>query len=239
MYIQTPSTIETVAWEGELVAPATSYGIRGGRAGRPVATVGRPEVWPVPQVLQSKALVDEAVPTWTPPLGNAEFWLVRLACTLRQPGGASKITEAEQRLALRPRNTAAEPRTTYAYSLFPDRMGVEDSAELAVSLAPELKFGKEVQVKAGQLGAKIDYRKVFPVVQSYGAGEPTPYWVFRSHRKRPIDGSQFVYAVVAAEKAADGIRALVSLTATVESKFGPIRWGLPEEAKAQTRIDIP
>ena len=91
----------------------------------------------------------------------------------------------------------------------------------------------------GQLGAKIEYRKVFPVIQSYAAGEPAPYWIFQPHRTHPLDGSQFVYAVVVALAGADGIRADVELVVSVEFPFGLAKFGLSDEARAHTGFVIP
>jgi len=232
MRFLTPAEIESVAWEGELIVPPTI------KAPAPperlVVTIGQPEVWPAVEALES-----EVGQKWTPPLGSAFYWLLRLACTLREPTGRPSITEATQTLYLRPRNPGAGKGAAYAYSLFPDRLSVEDKAEFSASLGPELKFAGGVEIKGGELGATIEYRKVFPVIQSYGAGEPAPYWVFKSHAAHPLGGSQFVYAVVVARAGADGVRASVELTVTIQTEFGPLRLGLPETARAHVGFTIP
>jgi hypothetical protein len=232
MIIITPSEIEAVAWEGELVSPETAKEIAPGA--RPIVTIGRHTIWPAAQALES-----ETGRKWSPPLSGADFWLVRLACTLRQPGGPHKITEATQTLYLRPKNPAAGEGSVYAHSLFPERLTAESKSEFSASLGPELKFGPEVQLKAGEVGAKIEYRKVFPVIQSYGAGEAAPYWLFKPHAAYPLAGSQHVYAVVAAEAKAGGVRATLELVVTVETRFGPLRFGLPESAQAHVSFSIP
>ncbi|MCP4250816.1 MAG: hypothetical protein GY778_27575, partial [bacterium] len=118
-----------------------------------------------------------------------------------------------------------------------ERASVETAAEFNIILGPSVKFG-EIEVGPGELGATISYRKVFPVIQSYGAGESSPYWIFKAHRTRPLAGSQFVYAVVVAR---DGVQvqAQVELIATAETRFGPLRLGLPDEARASTTFAIP
>lgn len=231
MHIITPAKIEAIAWEGELVPPPTTK--LAPSAERPVVTIGRPEIWPV-----AEALENEVGHKWTPPLGDAGYWLVRLACTLRNPPGLPQITEARQTLYLRPKNSYAGEQSTYAFSLFPDRLGAEDKAEFSANLGPELKFASGAGFSLGQLGAKIEYRKVFPVIQSYAAGEPTPYWIFQPHRTHPLDGSQFVYAVVVARPGAGGIRASVELVVTVDFPFGLAKFGLSDEARANTRFVI-
>lgn len=231
MHIITPAQIESVAWEGELTSPPTTRTVRS--AARPVVTIGRPEIWPV-----AEALENEVGRKWSPPLGDAGYWLVRLACTLRNPPGLPRITEATQTLYLRPKTASAAPDSAYAFSLFPDRLGAEDKAEFNASLGPELKFASGAGFSVGQLGAKIEYRKVFPVIQSYGAGEATPYWIFQPHRTRPLDGSQFVYAVLVAQAGAGGIRASVELVVSVDFPFGLAKFGLSDEAKAHTHFVI-
>ena len=230
MHIVTPTEIESVAWEGELAAPETSRSFRLDLSKPPVVTIGNPEVWPAAQALEN-----EVGQRWVPPMGDAQYWLVRLACTLREPSGLRSITEALQTLSLRPRTRQAASGSTYAYSLFPDRLAVEDRAEFSISLGPKLKFGTAAELEVGQLGAKIDYRKVFPVIQSYGAGEPYPYWIFKPHPKHPLMGSQFVYAVVVAKAGAEGIQAGVDLR--VETKVA--RFALSREAREHTRFSIP
>ena len=233
MQITTPTEITSVAWEGELVAPAVSYSLS--TQERPVVTIGQPEIWAA-----AGALENEVGQKWTPPLGDAGYWLLRLACTLRDPPGSQNITEANQMLYLRPRNSQADENAAYAYSLFPDRLSVEDKGEISASLGPELKFADGSGFSVGQLGTKIDYRQVFPVIQSYGAGESAPYWTFKPHAAHPLEGSQFVYAVAVARAGAGGIRASLELVVTVETKLGGIiKYGTPQEARAHINFTIP
>lgn len=232
MHFVTPSAIEHVAWQGELVAPAVTLSGKGPRS--IVVTIGQPEVWPAAEALET--VVGQK---WTPPLGDADFWLLRLACTLREPPGRPTLTEAQQRLHLRPRNRRADRRTAYAFSLFPDRLSVEDKGEVSAQLGPELKFASGAGVSVGEIGATLQLRQVFPVIQSYGAGEPEAGWLFRAHEAYPLDGSQFAYAVLAARAGAGGIRASVELVATVQTQIGPLRLGLPEEAHAHLSFDVP
>jgi len=230
MRIVTPTEIESVAWEGELILPPTM--MSAGHPERPVVTLGRPAIWPA-----GEALENEVGQKWTPPLGDADYWLVRLACTLREPPGRPRIVEATETLYLRPQE--GNGGETYAYRLFPERGSVETKIEFSVKLDPELKFEGGLEVKPGEIGATIEYRRVYPVIQSYDAGQDAPYWVFRSHAAHPLDGTQFVYAVVVTKPAASVARAFVSLTATVETRFARVRFGLPREAQARLDFTIP
>lgn len=232
MNITTPHAIADIAWEGELVAAANTYGPK--PPAPLVARIGQPEIWPA-----AEALENEVGKKWVAPLGGASYWLIRLACTLFNPSGLQAIGEAQQSLTLRPQSRQAPERAAYAFSLFPERLGAEDKAEFSVGLGPELTFGPDSSVKLGEIGAKIEYRKVYPVIQSYGAGGPEPHWVFKPHRTRPLDGDQFVYAVVVAEPAAQGIQAMVELRVVIETQFGPVRLAPPEESRGRRRFTIP
>jgi hypothetical protein len=223
MNFATPETIADVAWQGELVAPENSFGPKS--PSRPLVTIGQIELWRAEEALET-----EVGKKWTPPLGDANYWLVRLACTLHGPD-SMPIGEAQQTLALRPRNPRERPEAVYAFSLFPERLTAEQKGELSAALGPELKFGDAASLKAGQLSAKIELRKVYPVIQSYGAGEPTPYWIFKAHASQPIEGTQFVYAVIVDRAGADGVQADVDITVTAQSQFGPIRYGSPRELR--------
>jgi hypothetical protein len=246
MFIPTPTEIAPVAWEGELVAPPVSYG---GRAERPYATIGAPERWPAADVLANDAPGGPPGVAWTPPLGGAEFWLLRLACTLRAPqaagrsarlaAGAARITEATQSLYLRPANAGAPAEGAYAYSLYPDQESVESEVEFKVSLGPELAFAPGVKAKLGELGATFPYRWTYPVIQAYKVGTPAPYWEFKAHATRPLEGSQFTYAVVAARPGSGGVRGTVALRVTVQSQWGKIRYGPPEEAHEHLSFTLP
>ena len=234
MQFTTPTEIESIAWEGELVEPEGSTVFRGGAAtSGPVCAIGKPEVWAAEDAVEART-----GQPWTPPLGGARFWLVRLACTLREPAGRSSIVEARQTLYLRPAASGKDAEA-YAYSLIPERLGVEDKAEIRFALGLGLKFAGGTELKTGEVGATIDYRKVFPVIQGYGAGQAMCEWKFKPHRQYPIDGTQFVYAVVAAKPGSNTVRANLELRARVDAKLGPISLGMPEEAKKALAFDIP
>ena len=70
MHVVTPAEIESVAWEGELVAPAVAYALPPPQ--RPVVTIGQPAIWPVAEALEARL-----GQKWVPPLGEAEYWLDR------------------------------------------------------------------------------------------------------------------------------------------------------------------
>lgn len=231
MLIITSSEIEAVAWEGELLLPnVTMSGVRGPK---PIVTIGQPEVWPV-----DKALESETGKKWIRPLGDAKYWLVRLACTLRKPPDRVAITEATQTLFLRPLPNSAGEKSAYAQNLFPQRLGVEDKSIFNFTLGPELGFADGSSIKAGELGATIEYRKVFPVIQAYGLGESSPSWVFKPHAANPLTGCQSVYAILVARAPATGLRGHIEVTVTTQTALGPIKYGTPQEAREYTKFSL-
>ena len=84
MRLAAPTEIKEIAWEGSLEPPETAKAP--GDTPRPVVTIGKPEIWDT-----ADALKNEVNQVWTPPLTAANFWLVRLACTLREPPGLRGI----------------------------------------------------------------------------------------------------------------------------------------------------
>lgn len=231
MHFTTPTKIQSIAWEGELLPSGVVKAALGRQ--KPVVTIGRAEVWPVEQALEG-----ETGKKWIAPLGNAKFWLARLACTLREPPAGMEISAATQTLYLRPQPRSAGDGCAYAHNLFPQRLGVEDKSNFTLTLGPELGFADGASVKLGELGATIEYRKVFPVIQAYGMGEAAPAWEFKPHAAYPLLGSQCVYAVLAARAPAAGLRVHVELTVTMQSAFGPLKYGTPQEARQYTEFEL-
>ena len=225
MHIVTPTEIEHVAWEGRLEPLGEVF--RSAES-LPRVTLGEPATWPAEAAMES-----ETGRAWTPPasLVARRYTLVRLSCTLHPLSDhRSRYAEADLAAYLRPKRAGSGK--VVAHDLFPRQETVEETGTFKLGLGPELKFINLVDVRLLEVGAEIEYPQVHPVIQGYGLGENCPYWRFIHHSGRPLAGCQSVYAVLAAPAAADGIRLTVELIATVETKFGPVRLGLPEEAKA-------
>ncbi len=231
MQIITPTQIDAdqVAWEGALEPQAEM--LKGAPA-RPRVTLGVPVCWPA-----ADAVEGETGRPWSPPSAGRSYTLVRLACTLHPPAEArTRYSEAMLRAYLRPHSAGAG--RVVAHDLYPQRLSVEETGTVKIGLGPDLKFADALAVKLLEIGAEIEFPQVFPVVQGYGLGESRPYWRFAHHSGRPLLGCQSVYAVLDAPRAADGVRLTVELVATLETRFGPIRMGLPQEAHAHIQHAI-
>jgi hypothetical protein len=228
MRIITPSEIQQVAWEGTLAPLGAAFK---DPVPLPRVTIGEPAFWSAEQALEG-----ETGKKWSPPANGDRYTLVRLACTLHAPDSArTRYAEATLTADLRPRQGA---RLIIAHDLYPQRLTAEDKASYTVKLGPELKFADLLDAKLLEVGAEIEYHKVFPVIQGFGLGERRPYWRFAHHSANPLLGSQSVYLVVAAPRDAGDVQIGIELVATLETRYGPIRVGLPEQAQAQVSRTI-
>jgi hypothetical protein len=223
MHIQTPKTIEHVAWQGTLAPLGETFKAAGPR---PRVTVGEPVWWRA-----EDAMATETGKAWSPPRGDRQYGLMRLACTLHPlDDRRSHYREATLSVYLRPRAAGSGP--VVAHDLYPRRLTAEDTGTITIGLSPNLKFAGGAEISLLEVGAEIEFPQVFPVVQGYGLGERRPYWRFAHHSGHPLLGCQSVYAVLNAPAASGGVRVSVELVATVETRYGPIRMGLPQEAEA-------
>ncbi len=232
MRIITPTEIksEHIAWEGSLEPLAESFSVR---TARPRVTLGQPVWWSAEQAMQS-----ETGKQWTPPAGNRRYTLVRLACTLHPPSNPQasfRYTEARLNTYLRPHYGAG---SVIAHDLYPQRLSADQKKKYSVGLGPDLKFAQLFEASLFEVGAEIEVNHAFPVVQGYGLGESAPYWQFAHHQARPLLGCQSVYVVLDAPGDAEGARLSVTLNASLETRFGPVRLGLPEEARAYVGATI-
>jgi len=234
MKIFTPAQIEQVAWEGYLEPLGETFR---SAARLPRVTLGEPVCWPAEQAMEK-----ETGKKWSPPpvtgtpAGDRRYTLVRLACTLHPPDEPrTHYTQATLGAYLRPRRGGER---VVAHDLYPRRLSVENKGKFNIGLGPDLKFAEAVEVSLLEVGAEIEYRKVFPVIQGFGLGETKPYWQFAHHAAHPLLGCQSVYLVLAAPGDAGGVRLGVELVATLETRYGPVRVGLPEEARAHVSRTI-
>ncbi|HNT78148.1 MAG TPA: hypothetical protein PKH77_24305 [Anaerolineae bacterium] len=232
MYIVTPTEIPFVVWQGNLIAhtgrliPTSSL--------PPVAALGQADVWPIEAVLET------APGQWTPPEPDTEYWLLRQGVQLFQHAPISNILEAQLTLYLRmPHDPKAS--LVYAHSLFPTLMNPEQPVETDIGLRTDLSFVGESGIDETQPHARITYRQVFPTLRGYGEGKCAPYWIFKPAGARALEGCQYVYLVAAipSEAAQAEVEMLTELIVTINTLRGPLRFGLPSEARARARVRIP
>lgn len=232
MHITTPTEIPAIVWQGNLIAhtgrltPTASL--------PPLAALGQAELWPIHEVLETPN------GSWMPPAAEHEYWLIRQGVQLFQSTPISNILEAQLTLYLHlPQNPRAS--MVYAHSLFPTLMNPEQPEETTIGLRADLSFVGEAGLNPAEPHARLAYRRVFPVIRGYGNGKCTPYWIFKPSRTCPLEGCQYIYLVVAIppEAAKAEVEMLAELVVTVNSLRGPVRFGLPLDARARAHVKIP
>jgi hypothetical protein len=216
MRITTPTTIEQVAWEGDLIPLGETF--RGGDSpGR--ATLGEPAWWPA-----AGAIASELGQNWTPPAGDRRYLLVRFMCAL-DPARRQAFAEATLTAYLRPRSGGGD---VAVHDLHPRRLLAEQTGKRTIKLAPSLNFAEIIDLSLGELGLEIDYHKAFPIITGFIEQPGKAYWQFKHHAAHPLLGVQSVYVVLAVPPDAGGVRLSLELVASPRAGFG--RYGLPESA---------
>jgi len=232
MHIITPTEIPFIVWQGNLIAhtgrliPTSSL--------PPVAALGQAEVWPIAAALET------APGQWTPPKPDTEYWLLRQGVQLFQNAPISNILEAQLTLYL---HMPHDPKASliYAHSLFPTLLNPEQPAETDIILRTDLSFSGASGLEDTQPHARLTYRRTFPIMRGYGAEKCTPYWNFKPSGPHALEGCQYVYLVIAIprEVARADVEMLTELIVTVNTLRGPLRFGLPSEARARAHVRIP
>ena len=221
MQIVTPSEIKQVAWEGSLEPIDAVYK---GLEQLPIITIGEPASWPAAEAVQA-----QTGQNWSPPADGRSYTLVRLDCTLHPPQDTrTRYSDATLTAALDPNNRAG---AVIAHDLYPQRVVATETQRINLRLGPDFKFGP-VNVNLFEVKTEIVHHNTFPIIQAFGLGESKPYWQFAHHSTHPLLGCQSVYLVLSAPQDAGGVSLMIELVATAETRFGPLRLGLPQSAKA-------
>jgi len=117
-------------------------------------------------------------------LGDYEFRLVRLVCTLHvEPGSAVSWIEVHLALAEDGSSTTggivvcdpADP--PLVYDLYPISVTDKVQVEHLAKIAPTFKF-KEVEASIGEDALTLRYERLEPRITAFGKGEQSSYWRF-------------------------------------------------------------
>lgn len=216
-----------LAWEGYLEPLGET--LRGSQL--PRISLGKPATW------NAAALQSELGRAWTPPDPALAYTLIRLSCTLHPPDDRDArytLARLEAPLSLR-----QGPGQAIAHDLFPLQQTAPESGKFAVGLNPKLKFAQAIDAELLEIGVEKSYAAAFPVVQAYGLGEASPYWLFQAHAQFPLQGSQKTYLVVAAPPDS-GLRLHLRLAVTIEHRrWGVWQYGPPQTATTHLTFAIP
>ncbi len=246
MWLQIPETLQTVLYEGPL-EPATdeaverlgrewaARGIKGNArdAARdlPIVSIGRPEVWPLPEVYPPermpsplRAKVDEA-----------DFYLVRLACSFRPRRGESQVEWARFLVRLLPDSAGRQP---IAFDLHPLRVTQEVRRNVKVTLGPALRF-QEVEAQVGELAFGFEYTELQPIISAAGVGEAVPSWDYEEAKGVTVRGSKWMHLLLRAPRRMSPIRAILDLAADVALRgFRLPALLIPDKQQATDRLTV-
>jgi hypothetical protein len=221
MHITTPSELTNILWEGALAPVAEMKTMRGDDA--LIASIGQPAQWADGQLLGDK---------WQPPVGGGRYHLLRLAFSLRS-SGRTVVSEADFCLRLQ----GGTGGQAVVFDAFPLEQTVPQDRSMTVGLSPKLKL-TAVEAELGKAEATIDLGRVIPVVRGTGLAEPVFCWRFTAHARYPLAGSRWMVAVVHLPAGTPWAAATLELSATVETRFGPIRLTPPQTAWQQLRYQV-
>jgi len=222
MWLQIPETMENILWEGTLEPAAeeavermsrewADHGIKRNAHDAirdlPVISVGQPETW----TLMDLYPPDKMPPALRVKLDEADFYLVRFACSFRPVRKKSQVEWARFCVRLLPDNAARQP---IAYDLHPLRVTQEVKRNVKVTLSPALKF-YEVEGKTGEIGFGFEYPELQPLISAAGAGEPEPSWDYEEAKGVMVQGSKWMHLLVKATRGMEIVRATLDLAADV------------------------
>ena len=219
MWLKVPDTVEKVLWEGPL-EPATDEAKRqlleerGPKGERvdirdlPVVSIGQPEVWPLAQIYPKKGMP----PALKAKLAEADFYLVRLACSLRPRSDVVRLDWVRFLVHLLPDESDRQP---LAFDLHPLMVTQEVKRNVKVTLSPTLKF-TELEASIGGVEFGFEYPELQPVISGSGAGEADASWDYETPQGVHLQGSRFMHVLVKAPKGMPKGEASLDLTADVE-----------------------
>lgn len=216
MWLRTPESISDVIWEGRMEA-AQEQTVRGeerriSNEARqlPVVSVGRPEVWNLPDVYPPEKMPDAL----RIKLDEADFYVVRLSCSFRTRQDKCVIKWARFAVRLSPDEMGHKP---IAYDLHPLMVFHEVKHNVSVILSPTLKF-QEIEANLGESGFGLQYQELQPIISAAGAGQSDPSWDYEEAKGMRVQGTKWMHLLMKLPKEQNTARASLDVTADVEMK---------------------
>jgi hypothetical protein len=236
MWLQVPDEIEDAVSEGPLeivVAPNQRARARSGPPTElPVVSIGRPMSWSLRKIFSPEDLSPLAKAS----LEVQDFYLVRLACSLRPISGETVIDWARFEVELMPGPDGSQPT---AFDMHPLQVMQEIKRNVKVTFSPTLKY-KELEASAGSAEFGFEYTELQPVITTDGVGERQPGWAYRSANGVPLVGSKMMHLLVQAPRGMASARANLSLKAGVSrdgSKWTAL-FRSPEQRNSEFTVDL-
>jgi hypothetical protein len=231
MLLTTPADIGDPLYEGGLWFEAEEVNrvlpSRGpGDVPSPHIGIGQPQWWDLAALTHERG--EELPSELRLLLDEADFFLVRLACSFR-PTHASWIESARFTAYLRPKGGGETP---IAFDLHPRDVHDEVARDLKVSISPSLKFKEVVEASLGAVELGIQYKKLEPVVVGTGALQSNPAWDFARTKQQDVRGAKFLHLIVKRAKGSQAVRTTFELQAQVRIRQGLLRGAIKEEANS-------
>jgi len=185
------------------------------RLERPTVTIGMPVWWNVAQMflVEGRPLP----PAIEMLLREADFFLVRLACSFR-PGRDAQVEWARFSVCLRSRQRGVPD--PIAFDLHPLEIYDQVKRSVNMTISPSLKFSEVADVSLGSAVVEIPYKELVPVIIAAGIQESDFSWDMRERKEHPLHGARWFHALVRCGHGTLGIEASFNMVADVKTQQG-------------------
>ncbi|MEA1867369.1 MAG: hypothetical protein U9N19_04615 [Thermodesulfobacteriota bacterium] len=153
----------------------------------------------------------------TPDRSIWDLYLIHIPFTIHEPPEDSYYHKVKFKIDL------ANPDIS-AFDLLPKNVTSKVEVTKTYILSPQLTF-KEVEGRVGELGYKVRFDSLRPIISAFGIGEHKFYWVYTSQdNQKLLPGTRHVLVVLQAPKKIDSIYAMISYEVVIVKKlFGQWR----------------
>lgn len=175
----------------------------------PAVTLGKPEWWNLTDLVRKKGV--ELPAELSLQLQDAEFYLVRCACSFR----SSKNTEVEwARLSVTLRSQHGRNHPT-AFDIYPREIYQESQNDVKINIAPSLKF-IGIELTPGEILATVHFTKLEPIIVGTGIQESELSWDFEKFNKKGVRGAKFLYMIIKRPHSSPAVQMSLDIIAIVK-----------------------
>lgn len=210
-WLAIPNNPTALLWHGQLNILESEQSERSGPGPLsrprelPNVSVGRPQVWPLVEVFDQKAMPD----TLRYRLRNHNYYLVRLWCSFRVGPADPEIEWARFTITLESDRDGHQPLVA---DLHPMAVTREIQRDVKVALKPNLKFGP-LDLGSLEAGVGFQYMSLEPEISAAGVGEPTASWDYEKTAISPLRGSRCMHLLAEAPIGTHTVDATIQLAA--------------------------
>jgi hypothetical protein len=229
MWLQVPDGMRDVLWEGPLEPEEESIDrlqrswpggepradARDVARNLPVVSIGQPEAWPLAAVYE----LDRMPPLLRARMDEADFYLVRLACSFRPVRRETRIEWARFAIDLRPDGEGRQP---IAEDLHPSEVDQDVQHRTKVTLSPSLKF-QSVEASLGGAEFGFEYPELQPRIVAAGQSSAQASWDYSEVPGIAVHGGKWMHLLVKAPKGLASAMADIYLVADVAATGSIVR----------------